>query len=139
MKLLFDEEMPGVTADGRRFNLRLQVEAQKVRSLLLAREMRLTGEADLERVVTGAKLEGTLVVGLPWQRRMRYAIAFHDAAGARYRFVGRKTVRYLTPRESLTTLTGEITKDGDHLTDAVVAFQWAALPAFFRSFRLAPG
>lgn len=137
--LRFDEEMSGVTADGRKLVLRLHVEAKKVRRMLLAQTMDLRGEVDLERVCKGAALEGTLIVGKPWHRIMRYELAFHGDDGARYRFVGKKNVRYLSPRESLTTLAGEITRDGEEYTTATVTFRWSDLPEFLRSFRLAAG
>jgi hypothetical protein len=134
--LRFDEEMTGVTADGRKLHFRLHVEAKRVRRMLLAQTMDLRGEVDFERVCKGASLEGTLIVGKPWQRVMRYELAFRGDDGARYRFVGKKNVRWLSPRESLTTLGGEITRDGEDYTTATVTFRWADLPEFLRSFRL---
>ncbi len=137
MILRFEEDMHGVTADGRKLVFRLHVEAPKVRSMLLARELRLEGTVDLETVAERASVTGTLVVGMPWQRVMHYELAFTGTDGARYRFVGKKNVRYTSPRETLTTLAGAIEKDGAHFVDATVSFRWRDLPQFLGSFRLA--
>ncbi len=137
--LRFDEEMRGVTADGRKLVLRLHVEARHYRRMFTAKTMDLRGEVDLERVARGAPLEGTLIVGMPWQRIMRYELAFRGDDGARYRFVGKKNVRFFSPKETLTTLTGEITRDGEHYTNATVTFDWSDLKEFLTSFRLGDG
>lgn len=139
MMLRFEEDMDGVTADGRKLELRLRVEAPKVRSMVLAHELRIEGEVDLERVARRAPIAGTLVIGMPWQKVLRYDLRFRGDDGAEYRFAGTKNVKWTSPRETLTTLSGPLERDGKFFTDATVNFRWRDLPVFLGSFRLAAG
>ena len=132
----FEEEMDGVTSDGRKLVFRMHVKAPKLASLLLARELELHGHADLERLATNQPLVGKLVVSIPWAKEMRYDVSFRGDDGACYRFVGKKDVRYSSPRETLTTLPGTLTKNGERFTDATVVFRWANLGALVTSVRL---
>ncbi len=99
--------------------------------------MSLTGTVTLEGVVEEAELQpgSYLEIGLPLDRHLRYQVTFDDEAGRRYRFYGKKTVRFWDLPRSITTLEGDLFRDGEELGPGTLRFSLLDLPSFLASWR----
>lgn len=140
MKFWFSENMYGhfreVKARGRcgRFDFSCRAEAC-VTEFIKDRTTRITGRVTMEGYVTNAPLEGTLRIDPIFGRELVYDFTFQDGSG-RLRFLGKKSVRFLDPVSSMTTLVGRVEKDGILLADVDSRFNLLELPSFLLSWRL---
>ncbi len=140
MRFWFRENMYGhfreVKPTGRcgRFDFSCRAEAC-VAAFLKDRTTRLTGRVTMEGVVTDSPFEGTLRIDPLLGRELVYDFTFRDAGGL-LRFLGRKSVRFLDPISSMTTLVGRVEKDGILLADVDSRFNLLELPSFLLSWRL---
>jgi len=87
----------------------------------------------MEGHVQKAPIEGTLRVDPVFGRELVYDFTFCSAL-ARYRFLGRKTLRWFTPILSPTMLSGTVEKDGITCGDVETRFSLLELPRFLASF-----
>jgi len=143
MPLQFDETMAGTvsTPDGPRafsFTIRASSDAWVVFGGV--EQMTLTGTASLEGVVDDAPLldGSSLEIGIPLHDYLRYQVAFDGPDGARYRFVGQKTVRLLRLPSTMTTLHGQLFRDGVELGSGTLRFDLKTLPRFLSTWRFWP-
>lgn len=96
----------------------------------------LDGTAHLGRAAAGPLEAGSSVeIGLPFRRELRYHLCFGDAAGHRWRFFGRKDVRFSRPWRTLTTLRGTLFRDGCEVGPAELRFRLRDLVPFLASWR----
>ncbi|NOZ01004.1 MAG: hypothetical protein GXP54_03840 [Deltaproteobacteria bacterium] len=140
MKFRFDENMYGhfreIRPDGASgtFDFTCRAEADMVR-FIQDRNMRLTGTVTMEGIAKDAPMEGTLRIDPLSGKELVYDFTFaHD--GSRYRFLGRKSVRFMAPVTSMTNLSGQVERDGVTLADVDSRFNLLELPGFLLSFRL---
>lgn len=143
MSLQFDETMAGTvaTAQGPRafsFHVRAFSDASGVFGG--AERMALTGSATLEGVAEAAPLldGSSLEIGIPYHDYLRYQVAFEGRDGARYRFVGQKTVRLLRIVRTMTTLHGQLFRDGVEIGSGTLRFDLKTLPRFLSTWRFRP-
>lgn len=140
MKFWFRENMYGhyreVKPTGRcgRFDFSCRAEAC-VATFLKDRTTSLVGRVTMEGFVTDAPFEGTLRIDPILGRELVYDFTFRDGEGL-LRFLGKKSVRFLDPVSSMTTLVGRIEKDGILLADVDSRFNLLELPSFLLSWRL---
>ncbi len=143
MKLRFRESMYGTlrkeTGRPLPFEFTVNVEARRLKDWLLARPLMMTGEVTLEGHAVAAPLEGTLRIGLPFDRRLEYAFTFRDRGGKLCRFYGEKKVYVTRFPSTMSTLKGQLFCDGVPLGEGILRFRWRDLPAFLGSFALSFG
>ncbi len=140
MGLHFEETMSGTVRlpEGeRRFSFSASADSDTAFAFGGRAPMRLSGTATLEGVVTDAPLlEGSsLDIGIPLHDYLRYQVTFEDAEGRRYRFFGQKTVRLLRLPQTMTTLHGQLFRDGAELGPATLTFDFEDLPRFLSTWR----
>lgn len=140
MKFRFEENMYGhyrevkTTGGSGAFDFSCRVEADLFQ-FLQDRNTRLTGTVSMEGIAQEVPLEGTLRIDPLFGRELVYDFTFSKGR-ARYRFLGRKSVRLLDPVSSMTTLSGKIERDGVTLGDVDSRFNLLEFPGFLLSFRL---
>lgn len=140
MRFWFSENMYGyyreVNPSGRcgRFDFSCRAEAC-VASFLKDKTTQITGRVTMEGFVQDAPLEGTLRIDPLFGRELVYDFTFRDN-DSRLRFLGKKSVRFLDPISSMTTLVGRVEKDGIALADVDSRFRLVELPSFLMSWRL---
>lgn len=141
----FDETMSGTVSfsDGvfpegtRSIVLHLHAQAGRLGQYLMDGRTELTGTANIEGLVDGAPVTGSLWIW-PHRRIVRYDLSF-PVLEHRVRLAGQKDVRLLDFRHTMSTLPAEVLDENDvEAGRATVAFDWADLPAFLRSFRPVP-
>ena len=140
MRFWFEENMYGTFREIRpagasgRFDFWCHAEASLGR-FLKDKTTRLHGTVTMEGVVRDAPMEGTLRIDILGDKELVYDFTF-VGDGARYRFLGRKSVRYTRPVSSMTTLVGKVEKDGMTYADVESHFHLLELPSFLASWRL---
>jgi len=140
MRFWFQENMYGhyreVKPSGRcgRFDFSCRAEGI-LPGFVFDRLTRIQGQVTMEGVAEAAALEGTLRIDPLISRELVYDFTF-QAGGARYRFLGKKTVRFLDPVASMTTLVGRVERDGIAFADVDSRFNLVELPAFLGSWRV---
>lgn len=140
MKFWFEENMYGhyreINPKGRtgRFDFHCRAEAC-IWDFLRTRTTRISGTVTMEGFVEKAELEGTLKIDPVFGRELVYDFVFHDGKG-RMRFLGKKSVRFLEPVSSMTTLIGRLERDGLPFADVDSRFNILELPAFLLSWRI---
>jgi hypothetical protein len=141
MRLVFGETMHGTWSESRaagrqgRFDFTCEVETDDVATFLRTRGARITGTVTMEGVTDGAPLDGTMRIDPVPGREIVYDFTFR-ADGSRFRFLGRKDLRLRDLAWTLTTMKGQLPRDGVTVGDAVSRFRLHELPAFLGSFRL---
>lgn len=143
MPLQFDETMAGTVSSPegpKAFSFRIRASSNARGVFGGVEQMALTGTASLEGVVDGAPiLEGSsLEIGIPFHNYLRYQVAFEGPDGARYRFVGQKTVRLLRVVRTMTTLHGQLFRDGMEVGAGTLRFDLKTLPWFLSTWRFWP-
>ncbi len=140
MRFWFSENMYGrfreVKPAGQsgRFDFSCRAEAC-LAAFLKDRTTRISGRVTMDGFATDAPLEGTLRIDPIFGRELVYDFTFHDNGGL-LRFLGKKSVRFLDPISSMTTLLGRIERDGIVLADVESRFNLLELPSFLLSWRL---
>ena len=139
MPLRFEETMSGevMTPDGERyFEFTVRAASGSLLALVGWAPLALEGTATLEGAAERAPLlRGSLLeIGLPLHRFLRYQVHFRSPEGDVYRFFGQKTVSLLRLPGSMTTLRGQLFKDGAELGPATLRFKLRDLPRFLGSF-----
>lgn len=145
MRFKFDETMtgslrPADSAPGSEhyFSFTVRAEAPGVIAYAAGRPLVMTGTVDLSGHATRKEmLNGQLYLGLPFRRELIYSFAFTGDDGAYYRFHGQKQVYLLRFPSTMSTLRGEVHRNGELLGSSVLYFNWADLPSFAWSFGLA--
>ena len=141
MTFRFDETMCGFFRESKptgrcgRFDFTCRARPDDLVQFLKDRTVRISGTATMEGVVDAAPMEGTLRIDPILCQELVYDFAFR-AGESRYRYLGRKSVRFLDPVTSMTTLIGRVEKDGVTLGDVESHFNLLDLPAFLWSFSL---
>ncbi len=125
----FEETMAGTwhrAGNGGPRPFRFTVTATAPSSRQFARDglLRLAGRIDAEGLATARPCRGTLDISWVRRRELAYDLSFEGDDGRPYRFSGRKDVRLLRLRESMTTLPGRIVAadTGAEIGTALVRF-----------------
>jgi len=140
VKFWFDQNIYGTyrevktTGNSGRFSFSCRAEADLLR-FAQERSTRLTGTVSMEGVVEDAPMEGTLLIDPLQGKKLIYDFTFTKGK-SRYRYLGRNTVRFLDPFTSMTTLAGNLERDGVTLADVNSRFNVLELPKSLLSFRL---
>lgn len=99
-------------------------------------EARLRGRVTLAGVADDAGATGTLLIAPIRRKRLRYQLTFHADDGRTLRVDGWKSVRFLRPFKSMTTLPATVyDEDGTVLGEAMLRFDPRTLPRFLAGFR----
>ena len=143
MPVQFEETMAGTisTPEGpRAFSFRVQAASDAWMVFGWVELMTLTGTASLQGVVTDAPLlrGSNLEIGIPFHDYLRYQVAFEGPDGERYRYVGQKTVRPWRLVSTMTTLRGQLFRDGVEVGAGTLRFDLKTLPRFLASWRFRP-
>ncbi|MCD6498040.1 MAG: hypothetical protein J7M25_07020 [Deltaproteobacteria bacterium] len=141
MALHFDETMIGTVEapqGTKAFSFIISADSPSLSALGGWGAMTLTGVATIEGIVQDAPLlaGSSLEIGLPFHRYLKYQLAFRDNSGETWRFFGQKTPTFQHPFRSMTTLRGELFRNGRRLGAATVHFRFLDLPRFLASWRL---
>lgn len=137
MGLKFHETMSGsMTLNGQTLAFSFTVDALFKRWFLGGQKGQLQGVLSLEGVAQNAPLKmGILDIGWPYSRLLRYDLSWAGDDGEDYQFMGQKVFRFLRPVYSMTTLDGQVLKQGQDLGPAQLKFRLLDLPRFLFSFR----
>lgn len=96
-----------------------------------------SGFVEAEDLAAHAPLAGFMIIKPLVRRLIHYEFEFRGDDGAAYRYVGRKTIRHLSPLRTWTTLPGSIVDAaGREIAHSVTRFDTRELGAFLRSFKL---
>ena len=97
----------------------------------------LDGTISLHGLAQEAKVIGTLEMALFSRRRLDYEFGFEGDDGRVYRLEGKKTIRYLRPLDTLTTLPFSVSDDrGETVAEGTAAFDMKNLPRLVSSLRI---
>lgn len=97
---------------------------------------RLEGTMTADGLAGGSKVTGSMEISPVEHRRVRYVLDFDGDDGATYHFDGWKSINWLRPKASWTTLPGTVTDAaGDVVGVATLMFPVADLAKFLRSMR----
>ncbi|RME01490.1 MAG: hypothetical protein D6812_07975, partial [Deltaproteobacteria bacterium] len=119
----------------RPFTFRVAARCDSVLDERFGKPLRLEGVVEIPGIAEGRACKGTLLIALPFGRKLAYALTFTGEKGKTYRFYGRKDVRYLRLLRTMTTLRGELFEDGVKVGEATLHFPLRTLPRFLLSFR----
>jgi hypothetical protein len=137
----FSEVMAGparLRGEGGSRSLRLEVDvvAPGLLKLWADTEASMSGRAVLDGVADDPAATGTMHIAPIRRRRLRYQLVFHTADGAPLHLDGWKSVSYLRPLRSMTTLPATVyAADGSVFGEALLKFDLRDLPRFLASFR----
>lgn len=140
MRFWFEENMYGhyrelkPTGKSGTFDFSCHAEAELL-AFLKERSTRLTGRVTMEGVVEDVPIEGSLMIDPLFGKELVYDFTFTKGK-SRFRFLGRKSVRFTDPVTSMTTLTGKLERDGVTMGDVDSRFNLLELPGFLWSFGL---
>jgi len=141
MKMWFHENLYGHYREPRptgpcgRFDLSCCVVVDDPWRFCLNGVARLSGTVTMEGHVHNAPIEGTLRADPLLGHELVYDFTFSSKT-ARYRFLGRKTFRWLNPLLSPTMMTGTVEKNGITCGDVETHFSLLELPRLLSSFGL---
>lgn len=137
----FSEVMAGPArlrsgSEQRPLRLELDVTCPGLLKLWADTEATLAGRVLLPGVADDPHAVGTLQIAPLRRRRLRYQLAFQATDGRPLRLDGWKSVRFLHPLRSMTTLPATLYEaDGSVLGEAVLRFHVRDLPRFLAGFR----
>jgi hypothetical protein len=137
----FSEVMAGPArltgaSEQRPLRLELDVTCPGLLKLWADTEATLTGRVSLPGTADDPHAVGTLQIAPLRRRRLRYQLAFRAEDGRPLRLDGWKTVRFLRPLRSMTTLPATLYEaDGSVLGEALLKFDVRDLPSFRAGFR----
>jgi hypothetical protein len=139
MRFQFTETMRGWMDEpsGNRaaFEFTITARAQGYVSYALGDPLLVEGAVSLQGIADNARASGTLKIALPVGRLLRYDISFEAPDGARYRYIGRKDIRYLHFLRTMSWLKGTLFRSGEPVGRAELWFDYRDLPRFLLSFR----
>lgn len=120
----------------RRLRLELDVVAPGLLKLWADTEAAMTGRAFLDGVVDDPAAIGTMHIAPIRRRRLRYQLTFQATDGQPLRLDGWKSVSFLRPLRSMTTLPVTVyAADGSVFGEALLKFDLRDMPRFLGSFR----
>ena len=126
----------GGAAASRPMRLELDVVAPGLLKLWAVTEASMTGRAVLDGVADDPAATGSMLIAPIRRRRLRYQLAFQATDGRPLRIDGWKSVSYLRPLRSMTTLPVTVyAADGSVFGEALLTFDLRDLPRFLASFR----
>lgn len=117
------------------FSFRIDARCRTLTRYLQGAPMEIAGSVSIPGIAAERPLSGTLDIGLPLRRELVYAFSFVGDDGATYRFYGRKDVRYTNLLVTMTTLRGELFRNGETVGNATIYFDLKDLPSFLASWR----
>ncbi len=131
------EMLEGPAAGRRlRFDFRYEVETRDLLRSLRDGRGEATGWVEAEGLAAHAGLVGSFEIAPFVRRYVRYEFEFTDDEGRRHRYVGQKTIRWLHPARTLTTMPGAILdRDGKPCARTLSRFRFRELLPFLFSFR----
>lgn len=99
---------------------------------------KITGTVDIEGVVMGAPIQGTIEISPAWKRTIAYKFTF-PLNGKTYRFEGTKRVNPLSLLKTMTTLPSAVYDEtGRQVAEGTTYFNWKRdMVSFLLSYRFA--
>ncbi|MCX5741264.1 MAG: hypothetical protein NT062_02055 [Proteobacteria bacterium] len=147
MGFQFAETMAGTiewdSEPGKRHPFRFEVTATaaSTRAHLASGKAALRGRLFAPPRATGVPTEGEITIRLFGDKIIRYELAFAGDDGTAYEMRGEKTIRWLAPRASFTSLPTaifDVSGGGErHVATCETRFDLRTLWPFLRSFKLA--